>query len=356
MITPNAPLPIVVIFERHWDTAPKKVLECLLPRLRNEGFNVFCNETPHDVSEQKILSSADIACRIFQEDHDAAVKWLNKRGIDSKNLPERDWDKLSQLLMYYVSSKRYAEMAERIKQLPASLLLKDVIQNAQKNQFYSLKGVDLGKDEYMKLTHQDLGPRVEEINLKETKRINNFVTHLINIQNSGSGLVFLCGATHSVNLINKMKELGKADNLVYYLVHSDKRFTHEVDDFSIFPELVIEDKKVCVNTSIEFSALANQIVSDVKSKNTKYIQQLENNSHAQVLSQVFDRTFIALERNAHYVDALLDVTTETGKEISEKLNQVGIKTSCNVLADKTYLVVPNVNVREVAENIRLLVT
>ena len=39
-------LPIVIIFERHWDLIPKPLVKELLPELSKRGYGNFCFEAP----------------------------------------------------------------------------------------------------------------------------------------------------------------------------------------------------------------------------------------------------------------------------------------------------------------------
>ena len=53
-------LPIVIIFERHWDTIPKTIIKDLLPALNKKGYQTFCFEAPQDLSPPDFDSLGDI--------------------------------------------------------------------------------------------------------------------------------------------------------------------------------------------------------------------------------------------------------------------------------------------------------
>ena len=55
----------------------------------------------------------------------------------------------------YVSSKGYLTVAEKVKQLPASRLLKEVFGEARKLSI-SLKGIDVSRAEFDEMTSVDL--------------------------------------------------------------------------------------------------------------------------------------------------------------------------------------------------------
>lgn len=355
MILPNSSLPLVIVFERHWDCKPREILAQLLTKLSREGYNTFCYEAPHNVSEQDLIQSQNLACRIYQEEYDAAVGWLNFYGVDSKGLPDIGFIKLRELMKQCVTTTCFNEAAERIKLLPATLLLTKVIRNVRQEHSYFIKGIDLDEDEFVQITHQEIPSRMKAFRKNEKKRINNFVQNLLKLRNSQSTPVFLCGVLHADNLIKKLKETIPSDDFVYYFIHSNKQFDDNLDDIkSSFTNETTINHTFCVRNEQEQSALLSRIVSDIKSKNTKYIRHLEINSHSEFLSQFFHTTFVAFERPGHYVDALLDISTDLAVGISEKLDQAGIKTTTRTFADKTYLVVPDVNERAVAESIRRL--
>ncbi|KAF3363276.1 hypothetical protein PHSC3_000166 [Chlamydiales bacterium STE3] len=103
-------------------------------------------------------------------------------------------------------------------------------------------------------------------------------------------------------------------------------------------------------------AFASRVIKEIKSKNTHYKEDLVNgNSHSILLSAFFKRDFRAFMRPGYYVDALLAVeTSDEIEEVIEKLKQANISSHTTSLKKATYLVVPNINAKQVAENISLL--
>ena len=53
-------LPIVVIFERHWDTVPKNLLNELLPELSKKGYQTYCFEAAQNLSSTQIIDQYNL--------------------------------------------------------------------------------------------------------------------------------------------------------------------------------------------------------------------------------------------------------------------------------------------------------
>src|ERR1700752_1222993 len=134
MIAASTSLPILVIFERYWDQEPQQILKGLIPKLAEEGYDTLCCEAPQNLTEEEILFShlegLALDCRI----HSQAIECVRRVGIDIQ-LCDLGFKKLSKLMRSYVSNKKYLEVAEKIKELPSSILLKDIFENAKKFSF-----------------------------------------------------------------------------------------------------------------------------------------------------------------------------------------------------------------------------
>ena len=52
-------LPIIIIFERHHDKAPKIIVDKLLPELDKEGYDTFCVEQPYHFTSHDMISWID---------------------------------------------------------------------------------------------------------------------------------------------------------------------------------------------------------------------------------------------------------------------------------------------------------
>src|ERR1700722_17926007 len=130
-MTSSISLPIVVIFERHWDEVPKQLVKDLLPQLAEEGYDTLCFEAPQNLSEKEILSSHKYGLDLNSKICSQAEECLKRAGInDIDKLSTMGFENLAHLMQLFVSSKKYNEVAEKIKHLPATLLLKDIFNKA----------------------------------------------------------------------------------------------------------------------------------------------------------------------------------------------------------------------------------
>lgn len=57
MTVSSTSLPIVIIFEDHLDSTPKKLLQLLTPKLSEIGYNTLCLEVDCETKEEKIISA-----------------------------------------------------------------------------------------------------------------------------------------------------------------------------------------------------------------------------------------------------------------------------------------------------------
>ena len=97
--------PIVIIFERHWDKIPKQVAQSLISNLKQEGYNTFCFEHPHDIPEDQIIPGIKGAIEAQSEMQTTAVDYLKRAGIEqsSDDLQRMLFEKLRMLMWQHVS-------------------------------------------------------------------------------------------------------------------------------------------------------------------------------------------------------------------------------------------------------------
>ena len=139
-------LPIVIIFERHWDTIPKSIVKELLPDLNKKGYQTFCFEAPQDLSPREIVDRHNSGLEFDTEVQQQAEQFLRRAGIIT-TLSEISFCNLAVLMRLFVSSKKYVDVAERLKQLPVSRILKESFDEAAALSM-SLKGVDIDAKEF----------------------------------------------------------------------------------------------------------------------------------------------------------------------------------------------------------------
>jgi hypothetical protein len=347
-------LPIVILFERHWDTIPKSVMKDLLPDLSKRGYETFCFEAPQNLSSAEIIDRHNSGLAIDSDIQQQAEKLLKQVGITSK-LSDMSFRRLADLLRLYVSSKRYVEVAEKVKQLPASRILKEIFIEAAKLSI-SLKGIDIDSKDFDEMISPDLSQRMPGIRLQENHRITTMVQNLLKLRTQQEeGIIFACGALHAKGLIDALKKQGLQDEVLYYFPHSSSRYDESVDDI----EVVMYDTSgiLADHTHLlaqkDIQPFGQRVIREITRKTKYTIEILDYNSHSQFLSDCFKTNFRAFLRPGYNVDALVDVTEPSDiEEIERRLSATGVQTHHIALDGRNYLAIPNVNTRDIAERIR----
>jgi len=347
-------LPLVIIFERHWDTIPKSVMKDLLPDLSRRGYETFCFEAPQNLSSAEIIDRHNSGLELDSGIQQQAENLLKQVGITSK-LSDMSFRSLADLLRLYVSSKRYIDVAEKVKQLPASRMLKEIFSEAAKLSM-SLKGIDVGSEDFDEMTSADLSRRMSGIRLREDDRITTMVQNLLKLRTEQEeGIIFACGALHAKGLIDEFKKHGLQDEVLYYFPHSSSRYDESVDDI----EVVMHDTSGTLvdHTHLlaqkDIKSFGERVIREITGK-TKYTREiLHYNSHSQFLSDCFKTNFRAFLRPGYHVDALVDVTEPSDiEDIERRVSATGVSTHRIALDGRNYLAIPNVNTRDIAERIR----
>ncbi len=356
MINPKAAPPIVVMFERHWEVEPKTILNDMLPQLFEQGYDYICTEAPCDFDEGRIFSSITLDIAQTQQYHEQAQALLVKAGIKNANLFDMCFFKLFNLMQQKVSSQDYIKIAEKIKELPAAIACKALFENALKWAI-NIKAVDIESNKHEKMMALDITQRHVLIDKNEKARIAIMTENLLKLHAQGKGVVFICGAAHANNLMEKLTKHNMSEHVVYYFPHSPKRYDTRCDDISkCFASKVLEGHTFCLNEPDAQIRLMNRILSDIKRKNLQYKEEVSQGiSHSHWLNEFFKLNFRAFIRPGFQADALWQVESNTLKEqIVQTLKKVKILSKTITLAGVNYLVIPNINHRIVAENIRKL--
>lgn len=347
-------LPIVIIFERHWDTIPKSVIKDLLPNLSKRGYETFCFEAPQNLSAAEIVDRHNSRLELDSNIQQQAEQLLKQVKITSK-LSNMSFRSLAELLRLYVSSKRYVDVAEKVKQLPASRILKEIFGEATKLSI-SLKGIDIGSEDFDKMTSVDLSRRMSGIRLKEDHRITTMFQNLLKLRSQPEeGVIFACGACHAKGLIDEFIKHGLQNEVLYYFPHSSSRYDESVDDIEVVMNetlgTLVDHTYLLAQTDIKL--FGERVIREITEK-TKYTREiLDYNSHSQFLSDCFKTNFRAFLRPGYYVDALVDVTEPSDiEDIQRRVSATGVQTHRISLDGRDYLAIPNVNTRDIAERIR----
>ena len=347
----NLSFPIVVIFERHWDTVPKLLVKDLLPNLVKQGYDTLCFEAPQNLSSAEIIKRHNSELEFDLGIQQQAEELVKLAGI-TQQLSAMSFSNLFNLMRLYVSSKEYVEVAEKIKQLPASLILKEVFDEATQLHV-SVKGVDIDNEDFDKIFSSDLSGRVANIKINEDYRITTIFQNLLKLRTQQKkGVIFVCGCLHASGLLSKFKEQNMQDEIFYYFPHSSSRYDDSVDDVSKFARNDTLLNHTYLLTQQEVRPFCQKIIREITNKR-KYREIPGGNSHSQFLSQYFKTNFRAFFRPGYYVDALVGLDDSSNIEaVRNCFNKVGIQTHDISWNDRGYLVVPNVNTKEIADKIR----
>jgi hypothetical protein len=349
------PLPIIIIFERHWDTIPKQAVKRMLPKLVQEGYNTLCFEAPKNLQTSDLISRINSAVELDQSIYNQAESLLEQAHVKiNGRISDVSYQELTKLMQLYVFSN--IEVAEKIKNLPASLLMKEILTNATQLSMF-IEGVDIDSEDYDPIISHDLSTRMNELDKSENYRNTTILENLIKLSCRREGIIFMCGALHEPALISLFKQRNMEDQIIYYFPHSSKLFDNSIDDINLLKNKGASKEKFCLlsnESDIEF--FMNKIVVEIKAKNTKYTNEISDGcSHTQVLSKTYKANFKAFVRGGYYVDALLEVGGLTDiNNIDMRLRAHNIQSHYSFFQEKKYLVISDVNTKEVAENIRKL--
>lgn len=349
-------LPIVIIFERHWDIIPKSVMQDLLPDLSKKGYKTFCLEAPQNLSFAEIIERHNLGLAFDSKLQDQAENLLKRLGITNK-LSDISFESLSYLLKLYVSSKKYETVAEKIKLLPSSYLLKDIFNEAQKL-CISIQGIDIDSKDFDEMTSIDLTKRMSGIRLRENLRITTIVQNLLKLRaQQEEGIFFACGATHAKGLISALKKQGLENEILYYFPHSSAFYDKSMDDIKLLidnsSDVLVDHTHLLAHRDIK--PFSQRMIQEITEK-TKYTREiLDYNSHTQFLSDFFKTTFRAFLRPGYHVDALVDVTEPfDSTDIQRRVSEANIQTHFIALNGRKYLAIANVNTPDIAKKIHLL--
>lgn len=344
--------PTIILFERHWDTTPKKIIRSLIPKLAHEGYDSYCMEASSDLTKQEFALRLKHGVETSTEIYNEAMKLLKNNGVRlNKELSDISYDVLLDLMRYYVSSQKYEIVAEKIKSLPAYRIFNENF-SLLKTESIDFCPIDIKADSYDQMIK--LGPteRMKLVDRFEENRIQSFVTHLLKLRSERKGVVFSLGAIHATNLIAKLHECGQHDNFIYYFPHSSKHYVDGIDDVNEYLTTpVLEKQKITLDTDSEIESFVKKLISEVQARNTHYIEEVAGgNSQAAYLSEFFKVEFKAFKRLGHYVDLLLDISTvANGDEIARTLSAADIPAR---ISGRNTLIISNVNTQMIGDRIQ----
>lgn len=339
--------PIVMIFNRHWESTPFQLIKNLIPNLEQEGYETYCQELPDTLSRESVLQwsqqrieKQSIVLNLFNTSADKSkLSYPEKlERCTFEELQESFPSLLPQPLMGLKgisASKLYHSSLELALKYSFSITCIDDAVNLKK-----LESTPMSSPEYM-------------LSLEKTSRARRDVmgNHLFNLQAEGKGILVHLGWKHFKPMIAILNSLGLTDeNIVCHFAHSSypiSRIHDEIKDLHQSGQ-IFSDKTTCATTSQEIDLLGQKILAEVK-----YKRYISRNCHTQFLTEFFKVNFKAVVRAEYYVDALLSSKQINAKILSD-LDDLSIQNHKTRLNNQDYLIIPNVNTTEVGERIRLL--
>ena len=343
--------PIIIIFERHWDEEPKKLMRDIFPALAKKGYDTFCMEASQNRSEDEIIASHRLGL-----EHDSSLyeqtKYLQLvKALPAENLSDMDFNRLCECLRPY--NKSYKVVAEKIKQLPAVLRMGEMFKRTRELEV-EVKGIDIDAWEYHAMVKGDICERVSRVDSQQEHRDTTITANLFKLRAEKMGVVYLCGSLHARNLMAKFKEKNMEKHVLYYFPHSEKNYFHGIDEVNtVLMTPTLAGHTYCLRNAGDHKALTARIIHDIQSQNVPYQEMMSGHPNAVCLSDVFKAGFKAFERPGYYVDALFDPsTTDRFAAILKKLQEVGLQTHETSMNGRTYLVVSAINTDEVAHRIK----
>jgi len=106
----------IIVFERHWDETPKRLLMNLLPPLPEKGYKTLCLEVPEQLTLSQIEKQQNTRLGCILDIDRQAKQWLNRaKGNPTCKLSDMSYDALAELIRQHVSSKKYNEFALMLK-------------------------------------------------------------------------------------------------------------------------------------------------------------------------------------------------------------------------------------------------
>ncbi|MDR3476601.1 MAG: hypothetical protein P4M14_01040 [Gammaproteobacteria bacterium] len=348
-------LPMVLFFERHWDTIPKKVLKKLLTALAELGYDTLCFERPQNLTFTENIQSMQTGIDFVREQIVQAKSFLVKAGVKlDKELWELPFVELCNILQEHVSSKRYMELAELIKNLPGHEILLEIMNEANVHEMLVL-GTDINEDHYYSIVSQSYDTRITALKDSAKKREMTMGMNLIGDYQQRKGVAYLGGALHSNAIIEILKKGISEDQILAYLPHSPENLMPDENDFEgALKDFVPMDRRFLLRTEADVDHFIARLLRDIEVSNIHTVSHHpQSNSHATLLAAKFKHPFEVYLRQSCKADARLEVKDEVNAEaIAAECKQYNIPTRFHLFKNKKYLIVEDINTKEVATNIR----
>lgn len=338
-------LPPILLFETHADPTAKRVAYELLPKLKKVGYEVLCVEMPHDFSSEEIIEQVKIGVAQSEESQAVVKTVASMMGISESALSQKTEIGISELLEKFLPASsdqddHSSHVANRFCRLEADKEMLKIL-NLAKQHGFLIKGID---SEPKVLYKREPAKDIKLALLIDVVREQTMSGHIEKLRQKG--VIYICGALHAASLISKCKDTH------YFYPRSTK--WQPIED---------EENKKCGYTETDFLKDPTQVLSerDIPSFADRIVTHItrrefpEGNNQSNHLAKVFKAVFKVFMRPGSYADALVErATTPNIAEIEAKLKASNIKTGNDSQNGKEYLVIPNINVKDVADRIMSL--
>ncbi len=188
----------------------------------------------------------------------------------------------------------------------------------------------------------------------EDLRIKTISDNLLSLFGKRKGVIFSCGALHATNLLKALKERNLDKNVLYYFSHSEKNYDDSINDVKAYLDCkTLEGHKFCIKSDTVIKSLSDKVIKEIRSKNTFYKEEINGGSpQSKLLNEIFKVDFKAFMRPGYYVDGLLRINDlHYISEIIKKLDLNGILNYKSSFFEEEFLVIPEINIKVVAEKI-----
>ena len=353
------PLPIIIIPERHWDSAPKEVVSQKVKELRELGYSTLCFESPMDDSEDDLIAGVGSTVEFTENRLAEAKPFLEKAGIALQTALSQDYSVLATMLRTFVSSKYSKEMALWFKELPGHKAKLDLISLARKESIH-IRGIDLRKSELEPLRNikaqADISAKLTQIDELDDARCLSFVTNMIRLQNAGQGIIFIVGQSHIKKISALMSDKLMNDEVIYFHPYSKCFLDSSMPDTHMGLEDIDEIELINVqleNNKGAITEAANCLLENIHLKVPKMYREISPTSSTERLREFTKLPFTAYARPSLSVDCLIPFSKDAVEPIS-KLNANKVFGRFGFFNSTLVYCVPNVNHQEVAEKLHKL--
>jgi hypothetical protein len=169
-------------------------------------------------------------------------------------------------MMFYVSSRRYNEVAFNLIHLPALRARKELLRFAVKESMLVHGMTENTLSPYL-LYVNGLSTLVDNANKKSNETMNHNARQLAKLYKQRKGVIATCDASSAAGLLAELDRLGIASNVIYYFLHSSRRFEAAKDDAAaISHDLLFTNRSFCISTQDDIAAFTRKLSEDIAVK------------------------------------------------------------------------------------------